>query len=109
MTHNELRPEVLAFARLMEQRLREKDEDKRQSWKEKHIIDLTVNICSAARRIETELFPIKGKQSIKSLVDMANHCMMLADVAGALDAVAAEGMDGNAGPGWPALDQVQMS
>lgn len=36
----ELRPEVLAFARLMEQRLREKDADKGQSWKTMHEGDL---------------------------------------------------------------------
>lgn len=106
--HSVLRPEVLAFAMLMELRLREKDADKGKSWKEKSYIDLTVNICSAARRIETELFPWKNARSVKALADMANHCMILADVAGALNAAAAEGIDGSAGPGWSALDRVQM-
>lgn len=84
----ELRPEVLAFALLMEQRLRDKDADKDadkgQGWKQKTDIDLIVNICTAARDIEQGLFPYKGERSIKSLVDMSNHCMMLADVLGAL-------------------------
>jgi hypothetical protein len=82
-THT-LRPEVLAFAQMMELRLREKDADKGTSWKEKQIIDLTVNVCTAARMIEKNIFPLNDAVSIKALVDMANHCMMLADVAGAL-------------------------
>ncbi|ADE10449.1 hypothetical protein [Sideroxydans lithotrophicus] len=81
----ELRPEVLAFALLMESRLRAKDADKGQGWKKKTDIDLTVNVCTAARHIEQSLFPHKGENSIKALVDMSNHCMMLADVLGALD------------------------
>lgn len=80
----ELRPEVLAYALLMEQRLRDKDADKGQGWKRKTDISLIVNICTAARDIEQGLFPYKGERSIKSLVDMSNHCMMLADVLGAL-------------------------
>jgi hypothetical protein len=68
----------------MEQRLRDKDADKGQGWKRKTDISLTVNVCTAARDIEQSLFPHKGERSIKSLVDMSNHCMMLADVLGAL-------------------------
>ena len=84
----ELRPELLAFALLMEQRLRDKDEYKGQrGWQDKMPVDLTVNVTSAARRIEQALFPYKGAQSVKALLDMANHCMMLADVSGALHTV----------------------
>lgn len=101
----ELRPEVLAFALLMEQRLREKDAEWGQGWKRKADTDLTVNICTAARQIEQSIFPHKGERSIKALVDMSNHCMMLADVLGALEC----GANDNGGPGWAALDQVQMS
>jgi len=80
----EPRPEVLAFARLMEQRLRDKDAEKGSSWKEKNTIDLVVNICAASRRIEMDLHPLKNDEiTLKALVDMANHCMMLADVMGA--------------------------
>jgi len=100
----ELRPEVLAFALLMEARLREKDADKGQGWKKKTDIDLTVNICAAARSIEQSLFPHRGERSIKALVDMSNHCMMLTDVLGAL-----ETLEANGGAGWVGLDQVQMS
>lgn len=79
-----LRPEVAAFALLMESRLCDKDEDKGQGWKKKTAIDLTVNVCTAARSIEQALFPMQDR-SIKALVDMSNHCMMLADIIGALN------------------------
>ena len=94
----ELRPEVLAFALLMEQRLREKDADKGQGWQKKTDIDLTVNVCTAARSIEQALFPHRGDRSIKALVDMSNHCMMLTDVLGAL------ATEENGGAGWAGLD-----
>lgn len=100
----ELRPEVLAFALLMEQRLREKDADKGQGWKKKTDIDLTVNVCTAACQIEQSIFPHKDERSIKALVDMSNHCMMLVDVLGALESESSSG-----GAGWAGLDQVQMS
>lgn len=104
----ELRPEVMAFALLMEARLREKDADKGQGWKRKSDIDLTVNVCTAARQIEQALFPHKGERSVKALVDMSNHCMMLADVLGTLEAPVLERKADNGGVGWVGLDQVQM-
>jgi len=99
----ELRPEVLAFALLMEARLREKDADKGQGWKKKTDIDLTVNVCTAARQIEQALFPHKNERSIKALVDMSNHCMMLADVLGALET------EENGGDGRAWRDQTEPS
>ncbi len=81
----ELRPEVTAFALLMEARLREKDADKGQRWKDKTEIDHIVDICTASRRIVQDLFPFKEERSVKALVDMANRCMMLADVLGELE------------------------
>jgi len=93
----ELRPEVLAFALLMEERLRQHDADKQQSWKHMERRDLIVHAASKASRMERE------QMDIRHPVDLANYCMMIADVAGALDT-----SEGNGGPGWEALDQVQM-
>ncbi len=100
----ELRPEVMAFALLMEARLRQKDADKgQQGWKRKSINDLTVNVATSGRNITQSIFPNKGDRSVQALVDMSNHCMMLADGLGAL------AIEDNGGAGWAGLDQVQMS
>lgn len=88
MTINiDLRPEVLAFAVLMEQRLREKDADKGVSWKSMSEHDLMVQGTSHAIRLEAELADddLLEPERIKHAVDLANYCMMIADVAGALD------------------------
>ncbi len=81
----ELRAEVLAFARLMEQRLREKDADKGTSWKTMREGDLTAHAVSFAMRLEQAVrLGFFGRR--KHAVDLANYCMMIADVAGALEA-----------------------
>jgi hypothetical protein len=81
----ELRPEVLAFALLMEQRLRDKDEDKGQSWKDVSDIDhLRVNATSKIFMIETAIDQGKNKAAAGYAVDLANYAMMIADVAGVL-------------------------
>lgn len=82
----ELRPEVLAFALLMEQRLREKDAEwGGNSWKDADIGNLQV--CATAKIFSIETAILKGpeKDAIKHSVDLANYAMMIADVAGALD------------------------
>lgn len=77
----ELRPEVMAFALLMEARLREKDEDKAESWKSKSVDDLLVNVASKKLQMEMQNYE---SGMIREAVDLANYCMMIADVAGAL-------------------------
>lgn len=82
----ELRPEVLAFALLMEQRLREKDAEwGGNSWKDADIGNLQV--CATAKIFSIETAILKGpeKDAIKHSVDLANYAMMIADVAGGLD------------------------
>ena len=96
----ELRPEVLAFALLMEQRLREKDADKGDSWKRKKLAELEV----AAGVKLSSAYASNPITAARHAIDLANYCMMIADVAGALDTT-----EGNGGPGWEALDQVQMA
>jgi hypothetical protein len=81
----ELRPEVLAFALLMEQRLREKDAEwGGNSWKDADIGNLQV--CATAKIFSIETAILKGpeKDAIKHSVDLANYAMMIADVSGAL-------------------------
>jgi hypothetical protein len=85
----ELRPEVLAFARLMELRLREKDADKGASWKDKTDLSLLVAAIPKFHSLETSIQ--RGRSHITvHTVDLANYCMMIADVAGALDAAPAK-------------------
>ncbi|MEW5905125.1 MAG: hypothetical protein AB1722_12380 [Pseudomonadota bacterium] len=103
----ELRPEVLAFALLMELRLREKDADRGgNSWQNATLIELFTPMMSKAIAVEKAIFRTKESPN-KHAIDLANYCMMIADVAGALQA-GAEDISGNGGPGWEALDQVQM-
>lgn len=79
----ELRPEVLAFALLMEQRLREKDADKGTSWKNMNHDVLRVHASSKMSRLETSILHDLPHDAVHA-VDLANYCMMIADVAGAL-------------------------
>lgn len=102
----ELRPEVMKFALLMETRLRLKDADKGQSWKTMGLHDLGVPMTSKAVQLERELDGLQHGRPLsvavtKHTVDLANFCMMIADVAGAL-----EDTDDNGGAGWAGLDQV---
>lgn len=120
----ELRPEVLAFALLMEARLREKDADKGQMWKDKSPFGLSTAALAKASFVQTciakpgskaitfagDLPPAKlALEDSKHVVDVANFCMMLADVSGVLDAPVVERKSDNGGVGWVGLDQVQMS
>jgi hypothetical protein len=97
----ELRPEVLAAALLMEARLREKDADKGQRWKESDIDNLQV--CAATKVYQIDRAIQDGTDTSKHAIDLANYAMMIADVAGALESEASNG-----GAGWAGLDQVQM-
>jgi hypothetical protein len=81
----ELRPEVLAFALLMEQRLREKDADKGQLWKDADIGNLQVCVTAKNMSLDTALMYGTNNEAARHAVDIANYCMMIADVAGALE------------------------
>lgn len=80
----ELRPEVLAFALLMEQRLREKDADNVQGWKHMGADELFTPFLTKAFAVEKCIFSA-GTSATKHVIDCANFAMMIADVAGALD------------------------
>ena len=80
----ELRPEVLAFALLMEERLRERDADKGQTWKEKALFGLSTAALAKASFVQTDIVKNHRIAATKHVVDVANYCMMIADVAGSL-------------------------
>jgi hypothetical protein len=109
----ELRPEVLAFALLMEERLRDKDADKGQSWKGASHINLEIHATSKMRQIELNV----DSNPTRHAVDLANYCMMIADVAGGLDAeiealAAGQGFGlvsgDNGGEGWAGIDMEKF-
>lgn len=81
----ELRPDVLAFALLMEQRLREKDTDKGQSWKDADIGNLQVCVTAKNMSLDTALMYGTNGEAARHAVDIANYAMMITDVAGALE------------------------
>lgn len=82
----ELRPEVLAFALLMEQRLREKDADKgMQGWKDADILNLQVCITAKNMSLEHAIVHGTNAEICRHAVDLANYCMMIADVSGVLE------------------------
>lgn len=82
----ELRPEVLAFALLMEARLRENDADKGQSWKQANAKDILVHAQSKMMVVESWVRGVQLNRCAPHAVDVANYCMMLADLSNALGA-----------------------
>lgn len=86
-TVQELRPEVLAFALLMEDRLREKDAARGQSWKNATQVELFPVFMSKAFAVEKSFFYTDRDHGdpARHAVDLANYCMMIADVSGALE------------------------
>lgn len=81
----ELRPEVLAFALLMEARLREKDADKGQSWKNIDVHRIHVAMLAKVGLLDRALYADQPSVfGTKHSVDLANYCMMISDLAGAL-------------------------
>lgn len=75
---------MLAFALLMEERLREKDADKGQSWKLRVLDDLNVRAIEKMTRLDSAISNRKEATAAAQAVDLANYSMMIADVAGAL-------------------------
>lgn len=83
----ELRPEVMAFALLMEARLREKDVDRKGTRGRRRMpTNLLVHATAKTYSIDAAL-SIRGDEveAAKHAVDLANYCMMIADVGGVLN------------------------
>ena len=84
----ELRPELLAFALLMEQRLREKDTERGgNSWKNASAMEIIIPTTAKALHLDSVVRDVHHLNLIptKHAVDLANYCMMIADVSGALN------------------------
>lgn len=81
----ELRPAVLAYAWLMEKRLREKDAEKSESWKTQSAKNLAVHATSKMLRMEESIRLDFPHSASKHAVDAGNYCMMISDVNGTLD------------------------
>ena len=80
-----LRPEVLAFAQLMEMRLRAHDADKGESYKSMLMPDLCVQVVSKSFRLEDAIRCGFYDQIPRHAADAANYCMMIDAVAGSLE------------------------
>ncbi len=117
-----LRPEVLAFAHLMETKLREHDEDNRRGWNDPSIGDeerddhlrwLWDRLSEEANEVDDALREYIGEDddddedrrhadqaehAAWEAVDVANFAMMIADVLGALTAEAPAEPDSGSDP-----------
>lgn len=92
----ELRPEVMAFALLMEQRLRDKDaEHGGNSWQSASAKEIVIPTTAKALHLDSVVRDVHhlNLSPIKHAVDLANYAMMIADVAGALETNADEARD----------------
>ena len=79
-----LRPEVAAFAQLMERQLQAQDPE-RGSWRDREPDDLFNRLDGQVMRLRDALFGITGAGSpLTRTVNVANYAMMLADVLGGL-------------------------
>jgi hypothetical protein len=94
----ELRPEVLAFALMMEQRLREKDAEWGDAYKT--LTHAQLGIPALAKCMQLSQSIGKPGEVKKHSVDVANNMMMIAFVEGVLPT------DEDGGPGWAGVDQV---
>ena len=89
----ELRPEVLAFALRMEQRLREKDaEHGGNSWQSASAKEIVIPTTAKALHLDSVVRDVHhlNLNPVKHAVDLANYCMMIADISGALEVPAQE-------------------
>jgi len=92
----ELRPEVMAFALLMEHRLREKDTERGgNSWQSASAKEIVIPTIAKALHLDSVVRDVHhiNLNPTKHAVDLANYCMMIADVSGALDTKADEARD----------------
>ncbi len=96
-----MRPEVLAFARLMEAKLREHDDDRGSGWKYDDPEQLLERIWEEANELHDALegfrsaegesgdrTPAVEKAAMNAAIeatDIGNFAMMIADVLGVLD------------------------
>ncbi len=86
------RPEVILFARAMEHELRVND--RKPGWKDKDVVYFLGRIGDETRELKRAIGEGKSSEKILSeAADVANFCMMVADIAGALLPVPIPGVD----------------
>lgn len=78
----DFRPEVLAFARLMEDRLQANEN--KGGWRGCHVVWLFNRLMGEARELEHELDTEQYLWVDKEAADVANFAMMIVDVCGRL-------------------------
>lgn len=109
----ELRPEVQAFAQMMELRLRAHDEKKGTSWKKEEAASFLLLTRQRLNALERTLQK-KTRTDADSLIvaheasDAANFCMMLADVFGVFPLMAPPEIPATATPEKPAETTEQL-
>jgi hypothetical protein len=106
----DIRPEVLAFARLMEAKLREHDPAHPEGWKDAEPFGLATGLHEHAFTLAMRLAAgVTPAQTARDIADCLNYLMMIADVTGVLegfrdgearvpDAGAADGQAGQVAP-----------
>ena len=82
MTELTLRPEVEAFARAMERKLR--DNDHKPHWSECEQLYLRARLLEEVKELWHALENEAPENVLLEAADVANFAMMLADVAGGL-------------------------
>lgn len=80
-----LRPEVAAFAQLMEQRLRAKDQDHVATWKHLDAKAHLVPLISKAMALDTSIACRRDELTRLHAVDVANYAMFVLDVMGLME------------------------
>ncbi len=77
-----IRPELLAFALLLERRLRAHDATKGEGWKRKGAVDHLIGCQASALHLKVQNAPERNAQLA---LDAANRAMFLLDVTGFLE------------------------
>jgi len=86
------RPEVILFARAMERELRANDH--KSGWKDEDVVHLLSRISDETRELKRVIGEGRSLNTILSeAADVANFCMMVTDVVGALLPVPIPGVD----------------
>jgi hypothetical protein len=80
-----LRPEVKRFAGLMEMKLLKHDPALGQQWKDKEPVDVFSHINDLMNELEVAIS--NNRRIGLKAADVANHAMILADLAGELESV----------------------
>jgi hypothetical protein len=86
---DEIRPEVVAFARLMEAKLRDHDPGHPEGWQDAEPFGLAASLDEHAFTLALRLAAgVPPAQTARDIADCLNYLMMIADVTGVLEGFA---------------------